>query len=66
MVFLTLLRRVSEMVILATFARIVVAILQTEDLIFQSKICLSGLSFGYEISRVFLKYPKRAVIAKEL
>ena len=52
--------------ILAFFVRIVAVIVQTGDLIFQSKICLSGLSFGYEISRVFLKYPKRAVIAKGL
>ena len=54
------------MVVLATFTIIVVAISQTEDLIFRSTICLSGLSVGCEINRVFLKYRKRADIAKEL
>ena len=53
------------MVILATFVRIVTAILQTEDSTSQSEICLSGLSIGCEINKVFPKSQKQAVIVRE-
>ena len=64
-VFLIQLKRESAVVVLATFARIVAVILQTEDLIFQIKICLFGLSIGCETSRVFLKYPRQVDTVKE-
>ena len=65
MVFSILLRRENAQVILDTFVRIVAVILPTGGLIFLTKIWLSGLSIGYEISKVFPNYPKQVDIAKE-